>query len=248
MAGRLNDQMNGPGKTHNKAGHGRVCQCYRTTPANLIPKDRDYRAPGTQHIAEAGRRKYWAVFTAVAVSGRHEPLAHQLAGTHNIGRVDGLVGAGKDYACHLVFNGPVDDVLDAEDVGLHGFERGSLAQDYMLKSRCVKYNVHMLHFAGNLIPVPNIRQKKADIVKIRKIILEKKKFTFVVVNPDQFANFIIVQQLLNQFFADGTAGTGYQHSFIIKEGFHDLGQIVGCMWLVVKKNYFEVYIPLLNDK
>ena len=70
---------------------------------------------------------------------------------------------GEDNAFDLVFYGGVNDILYAENIGLHGFKRRAFAKSDMFESRCMKNEVNALHPAAEFISVTHIRQKKCDL-------------------------------------------------------------------------------------
>lgn len=126
----VDDQAGGLGDAHDEAGHLGIGEGDRAALADLLAEDRDDRAARAQHVAEAGGGVDGVTAAAlVVVGGGHQALTHELGGAHDVGGVHGLVGAGEDDALDAGLAGGADDVLHAEDVGLHGIEGRALAED-----------------------------------------------------------------------------------------------------------------------
>jgi hypothetical protein len=67
--------------------------------------------------------------------------------------------------------------------------------------------MHASHFARELIAVPHIGQEIAGIGMGRKSLFQKKKFTLIVVQSNQFSNLIVFQQLSHQLPSDSATST-----------------------------------------
>ena len=92
----------------------------------------------------------------------------------------------------LVLDGGINDILDAQYVGLHGFKRRSLTLQHMLEGGRMKHPVNAFHFVSESVAIANIRQEKSRLIMAAKLLFKGEQITFIVVKGDQFGHFLSV--------------------------------------------------------
>ena len=117
----------------------------------------------------------------------------------------------------MVGAGGLDDVLNAQDIGLHRFERGFFAQAHMLEGGGMEDHVNTRHFAACFVAVTHVSQEKTGVAGPGVFLLLKKEGAFVVVQADHFSGGVFVHHLPHQFTANAAATTGHQNRFVFKK-------------------------------
>ena len=107
----------------------------RSPRGNLLAEIGDDRAVAAQDIPETGGDELGARRIAGAQLPKERldvDLRDTLAGSHNIGGVDRLVGGDHDEALHIVFDRRIRHILGAQDIGLDGLVGETLHERHML--------------------------------------------------------------------------------------------------------------------
>jgi len=142
--------------------------------SDLSLEQRDHRAPRAEHIAETGRGEDGAAIATVRIGCGDQPLPHQLGGAHHVGGVHRLVGRGEDDALDAVGQGGIDDILRAENVGLHRVARRLFTQDDVLERGSVQDHITPRRFALKFVRIADITKEKFDVA-VAAVFFSKKK-------------------------------------------------------------------------
>ena len=180
----LQDQTHRLGDGHEIADDVRVGHCDRPAMGDLLFEQRDDAAVAAQHVAEAHRHKLGAglahrdraadladvlrvdeqlrdlVCSPLfyhPVEGLDDHLAQALAGAHDVGGVDRLIGGNQNKSLAAVGHGGVGRLISTDHVVLDGFAGTDLHQRHMLVSRRVVHDLGLILFKhmGNAAAVPH---------------------------------------------------------------------------------------------
>ena len=105
---------------------------------NLFLEQGNHRAVGAEHIAEAGCNK---LRVDNLVERLHVNLADALRASHDVGRIDGLVGRHHDKLLHSVFGTEVGNDFRAPHIVLHALAGVVLHHRHVLVGSGMEYVV-----------------------------------------------------------------------------------------------------------
>ena len=143
---REHDQLHRLVQIHQGAGHVGVGDGDGIAGLDLVDEQGDDAAPAAHDVAVA-----CAADGGAAALRRHagvgvdDVLHHGLGDAHGVDGVGRLVGGQADHPLHAGFDGGVQDVVRADDVGLHRLHGEKLAGGHLLQSRGVEYVVDAGH-------------------------------------------------------------------------------------------------------
>lgn len=143
-----------------EAGHALVGDREAAGPGLLLEQGDD-RAPGPHHVAVADTGEAGVEGRRVGVALDDDLLLAEFGGAVEVDRVDGLVGGEGHHLCDPGVDGAVDDVLGAEDVGLHGLEGVVLTGRHLLHGGGVDDDVDALAGPGHAGPVADVAEHVA---------------------------------------------------------------------------------------
>jgi hypothetical protein len=75
----------------------------------------------------------------------------------------------------------------------------------------MEHNVDALHFPGEFVTIPHISKKKGCLMVVCEQLLEKKKFTFIVVEGHKLFDGMLFEQLMDKLSTDRPACSGDQN-------------------------------------
>ena len=134
----LGDGHEIPDDTWIRDGHGAAL-------GYLLLEERYDGAVGAEHVAETGGDELGLAGHPAGgyllAYGLYVDLGYALGSSHDVGRVDGLVGGDHHEFLDVVADGGIHDVFGAEDVGLHGLHWVGLHKGHMLVGSGVEDHV-----------------------------------------------------------------------------------------------------------
>ena len=83
---------------------------------------------------------------AVSLLALHNQFRYSFAGTHNVGRTNGLIGRNQNKSIHMMFDGHFHHHTAADNIIENGLPGIFLQHGHMLISRRVKHNFRFVFF------------------------------------------------------------------------------------------------------
>ena len=131
---------------HQEAGHVGVGDGDGIAGFDLVDKQGNDAAAAAHDIAVAGAADGGAAaLRSHAGVGVDDVLHHGLGDAHGVDGVGSLVGGQADHALDAGVDGGVQDIVRADDIGLHGLHGEKLAGGDLLQRRGVEYVVDAGH-------------------------------------------------------------------------------------------------------
>ena len=179
---------------------------------NLLLKQRDDTAATAQNIAESHSSKNGFRSTGIVL---HDHLAHSLGGTHDAGRVNGLIGGNKNESPNIMLVSSPNNVQRAKHVVLNGFAWTNLHKRNMLVRCRMKHNrgavlPENLLDAGNVAYASDFHYNVHVVVLGEKLLTQHVRIVFIHIkynNTSRRQN----GKLTAQFATDRTAAARNQN-------------------------------------
>ena len=156
------DQVHGLLQAHDEAGHPGLGEGNGAAMPNLVYPQGDYAAAGAHHIAVAGAANLGGA--AVSALGHGDLLFNGLGDAHGVDGIGGLVGGEADDALYTGIDGGIEDVVGADDIGLHGFHGEELAAGHLLQGSGMEHVVNAFHGVFQRALVADIADVELDLV------------------------------------------------------------------------------------
>ena len=178
---------------------------------DLAAEERDHRAVGAEHIAEARGDKLGVVGVLRLVLDDH--LAGALGGAHDVGGIDRLVGGDHHEFVRLVIFGERRHIKGAEDVVLDRFLRHGFHQRHVLVRRRVKDHLRtvLTEDGFDLVVVAHRGDECHKIERIAvfepQLLLDVIGVVFVNIDDNDLLG-VVFGDLAHQLAADGAAAAG----------------------------------------
>lgn len=248
----LDDQAGRFGDRHEIARDLRVGDRHLALLLDLLPEKRDHRAARTKDIAKAhGREGGQGVEPAQVLDGE---LGHALGRTHDIGRIDSLVGRDQDKTADIVAGGGDRRVIGAEDVVLDRLAGAVFHQGHMLVGGRMEDDrrLVLLHHGFETHDIPDRTDQDLEVetwaILAEQFLLQLVGIVLIDVEDDQAARFER-QDLAAELRTDRAAAAGDHDHLVfqvtgnvhgIKDDFFAPEQILDLDFLDIGDAHFAV--------
>ena len=150
---------------HDEPGHLRFRDGEGLARLYLVDPQGHHAAPGAEDVSVAGAADLGALRADGAALGHDDLFHHGLGGSHGVDGVGRLIGGKADDGLHLRVDGGCEDVVRADDVGLHRFQGEELAGGHLLEGRGVEDIVHPVHSVADAGQIPHVADEEAELVR-----------------------------------------------------------------------------------
>ena len=198
-----------------EARHVRVGDRQHTAGA-LRREERNHAAAAADDVpvADAGEPR---AGTATVRVGRDEQfVGAQLRRAVEVDRVGGLVGAERDDAPDAGVERDVDDVLRADDVGLHDLERVVLRRRHLLQGGGVNDHVDVLKRAVQPIAIADVAEEEAQPRVVAELLGHLRLLHLVAAQDDQLLRVRVLEDDLGEAFPERAGAAGDQNGLAVK--------------------------------
>ena len=210
------DKVNGLIQVHQKAGHVGIGDGNGVAGLDLLHKQRN-------HVAVTGAADdRAAALCADTRVGSDNMLHHGLGDAHGIDGVSGFIGRKADHALHACFNGGMQHVVGALNVGAHGLHGEKLAGRNLLERSGMEDKVDAGHHIAQALDVAHIADVELDFIVIVRIVglqlMAHVVLLFLVTAENADLADISRQKMLEHGVAKAAGAAGDQQGFIFENG------------------------------
>ena len=213
------DQVNGFGERHDKAGHAGLGQGDGVAVAYLVDPQGDNGAARTHHIAVAGAADLG--LAGIAALGDGDLLFDGFGDAHGIDGVGGFVGGEADDALHAGFDGGGEDVVGAFDVGLDGFHGEKLAGGHLLQCGGMEDVIDAGHGVAARLEVADVTDEELDLVgdlgHTGLIVVAHVVLFFLVAGEDADLGDVGLEEAGEDGVAEGAGAAGNHEGFACED-------------------------------
>ena len=160
-------------------------------------------------------------------------LHHGLGNTHSVDGVGSLVGGQADHALDAGVDGGVQDIVRADDIGLHGLHGEKLAGGDLLQRRGVEYVVDAGHGVPDGLGIADIADVEFDLFGVLRVaglqLVAHIVLLFLVTGEDADLLQIGIQEVLQNGRTERTGPAGDHKSCVIKCGHFNFPPIIFCV-------------------
>ena len=208
---------------HQEAGHVGVGDGDGIASLDLVDEQRDDAAAAAHDVAVTGaadgRTAALRSHTGVSVD---DVLHHGLGNTHSVDGVGSLVGGQADHALDAGVDGGVQDIVRADDVGLHGLHGEKLAGGDLLQRRGVEYVVDAGHGVPDGLGIADIADVELHLLGVLRVaglqLVAHIVLLFLVTGEDADLLQVRVKEMLQNGGTKGTGPAGDHKSRVVKCG------------------------------
>ena len=141
--------------------------------------------------------------------GRLEELVgRELSRAVEVERARSLVSRECDNLLHARVDRGLDDVLRANDIGLHVLERVVFGRVDLLQGRRVNHIVDLVHGASQPVLVANVADEPAQSGVVVEPLAHFVLFEFVAGVDHDAAGVVLLEQQFDERFAEGACPSG----------------------------------------
>ena len=197
-----------------------MCNGDRPARRDLLFEQRQNRAVGTKHIAEAHRYKFGFAFLRQRLD---DHLAQAFCRTHHVGGIHRLVRRDENKTPHTVFVRRKRHIVGAEHVVFDGLLRRVLHQRHMFMRRCMEHHVRLIareqavHLFGIAHRGDAYIQLERTAVAALQLLLDGIGAVFINIQNDE-PLWPAGRDLAAQLRTDGTAAARHHHDLTGDKG------------------------------
>ena len=208
---------------HQEAGHVGVGDGDGIAGFDLVDKQGNDAAAAAHDVAVAGAADGGAAaLRSHAGVGVDDVLHHGLGDAHGVDGVGRLVGGQADHALDAGVDGGVQDIVRADDVGLHGLHGEKLAGGNLLQRRGVEYVVDTGHGIPDGLGIADVTDVELHLFGVLRVaglqLVAHIVLLLLVAGEDADLLQIRIQKMLQNGRTKRTSTTSDHKGCVIKCG------------------------------